>query len=284
MIANTEPNSNWNWLWKVKTLPKISFFIWLLAHNSIPTRATLATRGLQIPNTCPRCSSPETPIHALSDCPFILSFWQCTHFLDTLQSSFSLSLLDWIKINCSSKLFFSSPTLPWSSVCCFLLWHIWLDRNQLCFRNTSHIGSIRHKSLSLATEFWSSRNHIVKRISSDFIAIYWTKPPMNFIKINTDGSTLRNPGPSGAGGVLRDDSGSWIVGYALNLGIGTNTNAEFWGIKQGLELALERGFKRIILESDSLFAVNSLNNQHSCRVHLPLFVSCRSLLSLFDEV
>ncbi|PPD68769.1 hypothetical protein GOBAR_DD34351 [Gossypium barbadense] len=40
----------------------------------------------------------------------------------------------------------------------------------------------------------------------------WRKPKPGFVKINTDGSAIRNPGQAGAGTVIRDHYGNWITG------------------------------------------------------------------------
>ncbi|PPR84985.1 hypothetical protein GOBAR_AA35728 [Gossypium barbadense] len=42
--------------------------------------------------------------------------------------------------------------------------------------------------------------------------VRWRKPKPGFVKINTDGSAIRNPGQAGAGTVIRDHYGNWITG------------------------------------------------------------------------
>ena len=37
------------WLWKVVTIPKIKCFLWQCFHHTIPIRATLAARGMDVP-------------------------------------------------------------------------------------------------------------------------------------------------------------------------------------------------------------------------------------------
>ena len=66
-----------------------------------------------------------------------------------------------------------------------------------------------------------------------------TPPPPKFpyLKLNTDGSALRNPGPAGARRVLRDHKGQWISGFSLRGGFATNNMAELAAVRQGLEMA-----------------------------------------------
>ncbi|GLT63483.1 hypothetical protein SLA2020_360450 [Shorea laevis] len=90
---------------------------------------------------------------------------------------------------------------------------------------------------------------------------------------------------SGTGGVLRDEYGNWIVGFAKNLGHGSNNAAEFWGIKTGLRIALERGFTKVEVKSDSLFAVSTLNNKYVAnRSHSSIVTLCRSLIRWFEKI
>ena len=66
-----------------------------------------------------------------------------------------------------------------------------------------------------------------------------------YIKLNTDGSAMGNPGIVDAGGILRDHSGGWISGFSLNLGLASNNMAELAAIRHGLEMTWNMGFKFI---------------------------------------
>ena len=66
--------------------------------------------------------------------------------------------------------------------------------------------------------------------------ISWTQPPMGWIKLNGDGSVLSNRRAS-CGGVMRDDSGQFLQGFAVNLGICPITVAEIWGAFYALDMA-----------------------------------------------
>lgn len=47
------------------------------------------------------------------------------------------------------------------------------------------------------------------------VNISWHSPPLGFIKLNTDGSALSNPGQLGVGGVFRDEFGNWMGGFLI---------------------------------------------------------------------
>ncbi|GKU87794.1 hypothetical protein SLEP1_g2134 [Rubroshorea leprosula] len=56
----------------------------------------------------------------------------------------------------------------------------------------------------------------------------WSKPLSPFIKLNTDGSILGNPGGAASGGLFRDHNGGWILGFAKKIGITSSLTAELW--------------------------------------------------------
>lgn len=49
---------------------------------------------------------------------------------------------------------------------------------------------------------------------------------MSWHKLNLDGSSLGNLGRAGGGGLIRDNRGHWIKGYARNIGHTTSIAAE----------------------------------------------------------
>ncbi|KAK9999079.1 hypothetical protein SO802_018682 [Lithocarpus litseifolius] len=49
--------------------------------------------------------------------------------------------------------------------------------------------------------------------------------------MNSDGFSLGNPGLAGRGGLIRNDKGEWIRGYARAIGSTTSAAVELWCIK-----------------------------------------------------
>ncbi|KAK7316411.1 hypothetical protein VNO77_35429 [Canavalia gladiata] len=73
-----------------------------------------------------------------------------------------------------------------------------------------------------------------------------------------DGASKGNPGPAGAGAILRAEDGSKV--YRLREGVGTQTNnvAEYRGLILGLKQALKKGYKHIRVQGDSLLVCNQI--------------------------
>lgn len=58
--------------------------------------------------------------------------------------------------------------------------------------------------------------------------------------------------------MIRDEGGGFILGFTSAIGQATITTAELKAITAGLELICARGFTRILVDSDSLTAVNMI--------------------------
>ena len=50
-----------SWIWKIKSSPRIIYFIWLVGHNSIPTCEVLGSRGFTLDTCCPCAWSSLNP-------------------------------------------------------------------------------------------------------------------------------------------------------------------------------------------------------------------------------
>lgn len=66
-----------------------------------------------------------------------------------------------------------------------------------------------------------------------------------------DGASKGNPGPAGAGAVLRAVDGSLVFRVREGLGVVTNNVAEYRAVILGLKFALDRGFRHIRVQGDS---------------------------------
>ncbi|KAK6934581.1 Ribonuclease H domain [Dillenia turbinata] len=114
--------------------------------------------------------------------------------------------------------------------------------------------------------------------------VSWNPPKGGIIKINTDGSV--NPdGHAAAGGVLRNDKGDWLAGFSMNVDMCSVIAAELWGVKDGLQLAIERGPKDIELEVDSLVVFSLLrDNSNLDHPVSALIRCCQSLMTVANVV
>lgn len=81
----------------------------------------------------------------------------------------------------------------------------------------------------------------------------WRKLLEGWIKVNLGGSVNLVNGEAQCGGLLREFRGKWLWCYAKAMGSSANPwEAETWGVLEGLRLAWDKGFKRVIVELDVL--------------------------------
>lgn len=114
----------------------------------------------------------------------------------------------------------------------------------------------------------------VKNASEDKITIY------------SDGGSRGNPGPSAAGYVIVNSKQEVVGQGGEYLGITTNNQAEYQGVRIGLERALEMGYKQVDFRIDSMLVVNQMNGIYKIknRELWPIHERIRELMSKFNKV
>lgn len=106
------------------------------------------------------------------------------------------------------------------------------------------------------------------------------------IVIFSDGGSRGNPGPSAAGYVILNNSQEVIAEGGEYLGITTNNQAEYQGVRLGLEKAIELGYKKVDFKLDSMLVVNQMRGQYKIknRELWPIHERIRMLMTQFDRV
>ena len=81
--------------------------------------------------------------------------------------------------------------------------------------------------------------------------------------VHTDGAARGNPGPAGAGAVLRDAAdGSLVAEVATFLGVRTNNYAEWTAVELALEEALAHGAVHVDLRLDSELVARQISGRY----------------------
>lgn len=85
----------------------------------------------------------------------------------------------------------------------------------------------------------------------------WSPPPLSVLKFNVDEATRGKPGPTGIGGVLRNNKGEVLFRLSKNVGVCDSNEAEVLTIMEALKF-LSRNFNgSLIVETDSSKAMAS---------------------------
>lgn len=104
--------------------------------------------------------------------------------------------------------------------------------------------------------------------------------------VYSDGGSRGNPGPSAAGFVVLNQDRSVVDQGGEYLGITTNGQAEYHGVRLGLEAARRAGLRRVDFYIDSMMVVNQMNGLYSVknRELWPIHERIRELVRQFDTV
>ena len=102
--------------------------------------------------------------------------------------------------------------------------------------------------------------------------------------IFADGGSRGNPGPAGAGAVIKENDGV-VAELARFIGNSTNNVAEYTSLIMGLEKALDLGYECVEVRMDSELVVKQMNGQYRVKNEKlkPLFQEARTLVARFRQ-
>uniref|UniRef100_A0A1S4AMC6 RNase H type-1 domain-containing protein n=1 Tax=Nicotiana tabacum TaxID=4097 RepID=A0A1S4AMC6_TOBAC len=123
-----------------------------------------------------------------------------------------------------------------------IMWELWKRRNSYKHGETMTIRRVIYQ--------YTPKLKVTK--------VLWELPTQGWIKVNCDGASRGNPSRSSIGYALRDDEGN--IKYACGKVIHdtTNNEAEALAILEALKYCEEKGYNRIILQTDSLLLKNTI--------------------------
>ncbi len=86
------------------------------------------------------------------------------------------------------------------------------------------------------------------------------------VELYCDGASRGNPGPAGAGALLKEKAGGRVLArLSRGLGRATNNEAEYAALLLGLEEARRMGAARISVRADSELVVKQINGEYRVR-------------------
>ena len=90
-------------------------------------------------------------------------------------------------------------------------------------------------------------------------------PESDAATVYTDGASRGNPGPSGIGYYIIGTDGRELKRGGEFLGMSNSRLADYYGLKEGIEQAIELGLKRVSFISDNLMMVNQMNGVYKVK-------------------
>ncbi|MDP8298360.1 MAG: ribonuclease HI family protein [Candidatus Tantalella remota] len=106
------------------------------------------------------------------------------------------------------------------------------------------------------------------------------------VRLFADGGSRGNPGPAGVGAVLFDENGEIVEEVSKYIGTATNNVAEYLAVIYGLQEAVFRGVKEIVINVDSQLVARQLKGEYRVKdQNLRKFFDIASnLLRGFDNI
>lgn len=132
-----------------------------------------------------------------------------------------------------------------------------------------------------------SQQEVATEKSDDIVGVSMApEGAVSDLIIYSDGGSRGNPGPSASGFVIMNSQEEVLHQGGLYLGITTNNQAEYHGVRLGLEKAIEMGAKKVDFRMDSLLVVNQLNGIYKIknRELWPIHERIKELATQFESV
>lgn len=154
-------------------------------------------------------------------------------------------------------------------------WHLMSELHRVELTDLSELllGIIQQKALT---------DHTFETIQKSSVSDTTNKS----VTIFSDGGSRGNPGPSASGFIIVDSAKNVIAEGGEYLGITTNNQAEYHGVRLGLEKAIELGIKDVQFRVDSMLVVNQLKGIYKIknRELWPIHERIRTLMTQFNTI
>ncbi|XP_062014092.1 uncharacterized protein LOC133730534 [Rosa rugosa] len=246
----------WKSLWKAKIPGKVSICIWRACHNVLPTRESLSKKGYTGDMGCLLCRHQvESVGHVLCGCPIAQEILTAPPFSIQVPITHSFIFKEWL-LDQSSTLSYEN-----FSKLLMLLWVLWKNRNDKLWNdNAKNASTIVACTVAWYEEFLQANRDTIMVIDKRTKArAHWSPPMSGLLCMNVDGAYVSSLQHGGIGGVMRNEKGEFIAGFAYRVtNVSSAYHAELLAIKSGLELIQALGVSNVAIMSDCSAAVKSV--------------------------
>lgn len=112
----------------------------------------------------------------------------------------------------------------WSATFAIIVWWLWKWRNEAVFNKISwdvsqKVSWIKSQCREIGRAFNNALQPARRNRMSEVSLLSRVKPTPRWAKLNMDGCVRSDIGNAGGGCVLRDEEGTWIMGFTFNSGL-----------------------------------------------------------------
>lgn len=269
-----------NKLWH-KSIPfKCSFLLWRLYMGKIPFNDVILRKfGIRSESKCYCCRMPIVDFtnHSFIEGEIPCYIWEIYGAPLSIRHqkwSFKRILNMWGSVN--SHIDVHKTFLQLTPI--FICWEIWRQWTSCKYDSQKKFNKFKmeHRifwniTTALRTMFpninlegsWVALTETIERYRPkvNWRQVVWSKPPINTIKVNTNGSFDNNTGKAGISGVVRDHNGDFIMAFSISIQCSSNNIAKAVTAYYGILWSTNNGFTNIHLELDSLIIADMLKSK-----------------------
>lgn len=259
-----------NWkkcIWQVDTSPKIRHFLWKATSNALSVGASLETRGISVDPACKRCGSRETEFHVLFSCPFAKRVWDLAPCLFKPNEQRVHSVAE-LLTQCRRMISLppvglgTTPLYPW------ILWLLWINRNQLVFENKffseekTILKAILDSKAWEAAQTFVSKPSIPQHVVRSSVVPFVPRVNSYMWSAFSDAAWDQTTGNCGIGWQLRDSENS-LAEYSSSYwrSVPSALVAEALAVKAAINAAVSSQVSSLTVNSDSKNLILLLKTQ-----------------------
>ncbi|KAA3459595.1 reverse transcriptase [Gossypium australe] len=258
MINDGILNKFYKLLWELQVPSKIKIHLWRLTRNYVPHFCNLYRRKLIVDVACPLCrSAPEDSEHLLWSCDVLRSIWNLLDLYVDLDGDSSED----------NKLvrMFLTVTDEKRKLLIISFWALWFMRNKIVhegykFSLDELLCFIRRYVYELKMSCTSDFSSFSKNTA------FWKPPLPGIIKLNFDASFVKASNSAIVGVVGRNDKGLVIGACTYQVNDAADAFvAESRACERAILFAIDMGFRKIMVEGDSLTGFEEISFNFSPR-------------------
>jgi hypothetical protein len=272
----------WNMIWRIPVSRVVQHFLWKACNNILPTKENLYKKRITEDSLCPVCKSEiETVGHILWSCESSKDVWaECGRSIQKCHSAEEgfPDILEKLVDRLSEEEM---------QLAVGVARQIWLRRNSVIFGGDflSPSALITHAKAQIS-EYQKAEEG--RRLTHVHRArprcVKWERPKEGFVKLNWDAAINRRSNRMGAGVIARDETGMVVAALSASRpSITDPATAEAIVAWMMADFCCKLGFRRVVLEGDSMEVVTALKRGGNCSERYGHFVDdARQLLNSLE--
>ncbi|XP_060974319.1 uncharacterized protein LOC133039432 [Cannabis sativa] len=269
----------WNKLWNSKILERHKIMWWSILSNALPVRAVIARRFQIADTNCPLCGSGEESVeHLFLSCEVAQHLWRSSPWGIYPVCDTGIRVWDWVKFIWDLKYKGANvdDIFLYASIIVDTLWRVRNDK----IHNNCPVDF--NKCFDIICTSYADMYDSLLTSPTPVLPIAWSPPPLDWIKLNCDVKVGLESMCIAV--VTRDHFGRVLRVHTAREEFSDALCGEAAACCLAVSIALDSGYKFVIVENDSRVVIDAINGKVShwalvnyisfCTKSSPSFDSC----------